>query len=159
MKMSSFSFTGSVGLLLMLAWGGAGYWAGDYNRNNAWLAKQTIAERKAKEQLQAAQARGDTLSSELLQQQDQITQLKTEKLHAISQVTTGRTCLNGATLRLLDKAPGLSVSGLPAATSSPTAADERVATDTDIALWVTEAAAQFEVCRTRLDALIGWHAP
>ena len=66
----SFPMSWSVGLVLMLAWGGTGYYAGDHNRNNAWLAKQTIAERQAKEQLQAAQARGDTLSSELLQQQN-----------------------------------------------------------------------------------------
>lgn len=33
-------------LLLVLAWGGAGYWAGDHQRNNAWLAKQAAIDRK-----------------------------------------------------------------------------------------------------------------
>lgn len=33
-------------VLLILAWGGAGYWAGDHQRNNAWLVKQAAIERK-----------------------------------------------------------------------------------------------------------------
>lgn len=145
--------------LLVLAWGGLGYWAGDHQRNNAWLAKQTLAERAAREALQAAQKRGDALTTTLLAQQLQIDQFKTEKRHAISQATTGRACLNSPTLRLLNDAPGLSVSDMPAATSGAAAASEPVATDTDIALWVADAAGAFEVCRARLDALIGWHAP
>lgn len=148
-----------VSVLLVLAWGGAGYWAGDHNRNNAWRAKQTSSERQAKERLQVAQTRGDTLSAQLLRQQEQIIQLKTERRHALTQATTGRACLNGATLRLLDQAPGLGVSGLPPTTGGTVAASEPVSTDTDIAIWAVDAGARFEVCRARLDALIGWHTP
>ena len=153
------SFSWVTTLLLVLAWSGAAYWAGDHNRDNAWLAKQGVQERKAKEALEVAQARGDALSTELLANEQQVNQLKTEKLHAISQATTGRPCLNGPTLRLLDQAPGLSVRGLPPAASGTAAASEPVSTDTDIAQWAVDAGAQFEVCRTRLDALIGWHTP
>ena len=105
-----------IALLLCLTCGALGYLAGDHNRNNAWLAQQGVAERQAKEALQAATARGDILSGQLLHQEDQIIQLKTEKLHAIARSTTGRPCLNAPTLRLLNQAPGLGVSGLPAPT-------------------------------------------
>ena len=54
----SFPMPSSITLLLALAWGCAGYYAGDYNRNNAWLAKQVVAERQERENLQAALARG-----------------------------------------------------------------------------------------------------
>ena len=148
-----------IAVVLCLACAGFGYYAGDHNRNNAWLAQQGVAERQAKEALQAATARGDTLSGQLLRQEDQIIQLKTEKLHAIALSTTGRPCLSGATLRLLNQTPGLSVQGLPPATSGVVAANEPVASDTNIAQWAADAGAQFEVCRARLNTLIEWHTP
>lgn len=107
--------------------------------------------------LAAAQTRGDALTTGLLQQQTHIDQLTTEARHAIPQVTAGKPCLGPAALRLLDSAPGLSVNGLPPATGGAAAANGRIATDTDIAGWSLDAGAQYEVCRARLDALIGWH--
>ena len=156
-------------LAMLLVCSALGYWAGDHQRNNAWLAKQAQSERQAKEALQAAQTRGDDLSRTLLKQQDQIIQLKSEKLHALQLATTGRPCLNGPSLRLLDQAPGIDLHGLPPATGSTAAAGGAVATaggdmdteyssDTQAALWIAEAGARYEVCRARLDALIGWHA-
>lgn len=163
----SFPMPSSITLVLALAWGGAGYYAGDYNRNNAWLAKQVVAERQERENLQAALARGDALSTGLLNQQDEINQLKTEKRDALTLASTGRPCLGSAALRLLNNAPGIRVKRLPAPTSSPAATSEPAAaagsddagysTDTQAALWVLDAGAQFEVCRARLNALIDWH--
>ncbi|MGQ0711622.1 MAG: hypothetical protein ACT4NV_17960 [Rhodoferax sp.] len=154
---------------LSLAWGALGFYAGDQHRNNAWLHEQASAQRAAKEALQAAQQRGDTLSRQLLAREGQIDQLKKEKAHAIALATTGRTCFSGPALRLLDQAPGLAISGLPAPASSSAAADgaagadaddsERRSTDTQVAQWAADAAGQYEVCRARLNALIEWHAP
>lgn len=157
-----------IGLVIALSCAASGYWAGDHNRNNAWLAKQAKAERQAKEALQAANARGDEFSRTLLKQQDQIIQLKSEKLHAIALATTGRPCLGGSALRLLDQAPGIDLRRLPPATGSAAAAggataadggdaDTEYSSDTQAALWIAEAGARYEVCRARLDALIGWH--
>lgn len=167
-----------VGLVVALGCSVAGYVAGDHNRNNAWLAMQANAERQAKEKLQAALVRGDDLSSKLLKQQDQIIQLKAEVSHAIENTTSGRPCFNGPTLRLLDQAPGISVRGLPPSTGSAAAVggaaatvrgDESVAesadaaapysSDTQVALWIVDVTSRFETCRTRLNALIGWHTP
>lgn len=50
----------SVGLALMLAWGGMGYYAGDNNRNNAWLAKQATQERAHRLAVEAEVLRGQT---------------------------------------------------------------------------------------------------
>lgn len=165
-------------LLVLLVCSALGYEAGDYNRNNAWLATHDNAERQAKERLLAAQMRGDDLSSKLLRQQDQIIQLKAEVFHAIKNTTTGRPCFNEPTLRLLDHAPGLSVQGLPTATgnvaaiggaTSTTGGDDPTAertaaggaysSDTQVALWIVDVTSRFETCRTRLNALIEWHTP
>lgn len=131
------------------------------------LARQTADHATEKRQqaeqalatLQAAKTHGDALSAALLQQQTQIDQLKTEKRDAIKQATTGQPCLRGPALRLLNGAPGLHVTGLPEPASGPVAAGEPIGTDTDIALWIVDAGAAFEVCRARLDALIDWHTP
>ncbi len=44
-------------LVVVLIAFGLGYWAGDYQRNNAWLAKQARADEKAKQDLEAEIAR------------------------------------------------------------------------------------------------------
>lgn len=123
---------------------------------------------RAAEKLQAANDRGDQLMNVLEVRQDQINQLAREKRDAIHKVTTGRACLGGPALRLLNSAPGLTVSGITQATGSAPAAGaaaapntdngtDIVSTDTDMAIWAVDAGAQYEVCRARLDALIDWH--
>lgn len=163
-----------IGLLVALGMGATGYWAGDHQRNNAWLAKQGVAERDARLALQAAQARGDRLSNALLSAERQIDQQRTEIQYALNKTTRGSPCLNGATLRVLKQAPGIIVSSVPqppgsaaaaggppgADTPNGTAADAAwYSTDTQIASWIAGAGAAYGVCRSRLDALIDWHAP
>lgn len=149
----------------------AGYASGDAQRNAKWLQAQAQYDRQAKADVLAAQARGDALSTGLLVQQSQIDQLKSERKNAIKVATTGRACLGADALRVLDKSPGITVSGPTQAAGSTAAAgaapaadtysgagiDAAVSTDTDIALWIIDAGAGFEVCRARLDALIDWH--
>lgn len=127
---------------------------------------------RAAEKLQEANDRGDQLVNALEARQDQVNQLAREKRDAINKVTTGRPCLGGPALRLLNSAPGLTVSGITSATGSAPAAGATAApdtnngtgsgsdifsTDTDVAVWAVDAGAQYEVCRARLDALIDWH--
>lgn len=158
-------------LLLAMAIGAGAYWAGDHNRNNAWLASQTETAREAGEALKVAQARGDRLSDALLNSEHQISQLRTEVHLALNKTTTGRPCLNGPTLRLLNQAPGLAVSRLPTTTGgtaaegatvatdpgNTTGGDTQYSTDTQVARWVADAGAAYRVCSARLDALIDWH--
>lgn len=150
--------------LLVIAWGGCGFYLGSQHSNASWLAKQEKQERTAREALQAAQAKGDALSTELLLRTRQIDQLQQESHRAITQATTGRTCLDSAALRVLKRAPGITTVSAPtsstAAAGEPVAtdADDSFATDTQVATWAIDAGAQFETCRARLDALIDWHA-
>lgn len=152
--------------LLAIAMSAVSYWAGDHNRNNAHLALHATAQIQANAALQAAQVRGDRLSTRLLTAEHQIDQQRTELHHALTQATTGRPCLGAAALRLLNQAPGISVEQLPAAPSSTVATGEPAgtaadsawsSTDTEVASWIADTAAAFEVCRTRLDTLIDWH--
>lgn len=138
---------------------------------DASLSKERLrAAERATQVLQAAQLRSDELTQTLIDQQTQIDKSKKERLDAIHQVTTGRTCLDGASLRLLNGAPGLRVSGFATAGSSaatapgtfatdPDPQSGRVSTDDDVATWALVAGARFEVCRNRLDALIDWFGP
>ncbi|MCB8748355.1 hypothetical protein LHU53_15750 [Rhodoferax sp. U2-2l] len=159
--------------LLLLVWASCSFYAGDRYRNAAWLKKQSVQQDAAIKQLQAEQARGDALTTGLLTQQAQIDQLTQEAHRAISTHTTGRTCLDSAALRVLKRAPGITL--VPAPTSGTAAAygpatgvaddssaaitADVFATDTQVADWGIDAGAQYEVCRTRLDKLIDWHAP
>lgn len=117
--------------------------------------KFRVAERAA-QVLQAASDRGDALSAKLAQSQTQIDQLTRSRRNEIAKVTTGRACLDGPALRLLDGAPGLRVGGLAKTASGTAAADGAAASDTDITGWALDAGAQYETCRNRLDALIDW---
>lgn len=49
-------------VLLVLAWGAAGYTLGDRHRNNAWLAKELLATQQSKAALEAEVARGEKAS-------------------------------------------------------------------------------------------------
>lgn len=129
--------------------------------------QQLRASEEAITRLQIANARGDELTLTLLKREDQINKLSREKHDAIAKATTGRPCLGGPALRLLNSAAGLNVAGMPSAHSGPVAtgaaaaahSDDQglIATDADITGWSIDAGAQYEVCRGRLDALIEWH--
>jgi hypothetical protein len=141
--------------MLALAWGAGGVFLGYQWAQAQHLQEQARVERAAREQLQAANARGDALTRGLVAQLAQVDFLKQETHRALSQATSGRACFDSGALRVLDAAPGIDF--VPAPASGAVAADAAVATDTDIASWVVDAAAQYETCRARLDALIGWH--
>ncbi|MDD5028508.1 MAG: hypothetical protein PHH58_03245 [Rhodoferax sp.] len=157
-------------LIALLAAGS--YWAGDHNRNNAWLAKQAAQQQAATQQLQAQQDRGDALTGALISAESHIDQLTKDAHRDIKTTTTGRACLGSAAIRVLSTAAGVSTQLAP--TGSPAAADgaiastadnagstapgDEFATDTQIGDWASDAAAQYETCRTRLDKLIDWYS-
>lgn len=66
----------AFGLVLALAAAlcGAGYLAGDHNRNNAWLAKQATQERLAREALQAEVTRGQEAATQSIKSQQALQQ-------------------------------------------------------------------------------------
>lgn len=134
------------------------------------------AERAAAD-LQAAQARGDVLTEELMAATRAAELLRGELHEQIDLATQGRACLDAAALRVLDRAPGIAARTVPAAPRRAAAAggakpasdppqpggdaepapDERSASDTDLARWALSAGARYDECARRLDALIDWH--
>jgi len=143
----------------LCAW--LGYQVGqrDVDALRAQYAREVAtAAEHASRQLLAAAERGDLLTLELAAARLTADYLSQELHHDIPRVTDGRACLREPALRLLDRAPGLSVR-VPAPTGGAAAADAgRVATDTGLAGWAVDAGGQYAECARRLDALIRWHA-
>lgn len=109
------------------------------------------------EALQVAKKNGDDLYLVLTKKTQEIEVLKKEKRNALNEVTHNRACLDEPALRVLNNATEINVSDLPEAPNRTSAANGAIATDTDIAIWITEAGAQYGQCRARLSALIAWH--
>ena len=117
----------------------------------------TAAEHASRKLLDAVE-RGDLLTLELAAARLAAESHSQELHHDIPRVTDGRACLREPALRLLDRAPGLSVR-VPTPAGGAAAADAgRVATDADVSHWAIDAGAQYAECARRLDALIRWHA-
>jgi len=82
--------------------------------------------------------------------------------HALATATTGRACLSADARRVLHRAPAFAAVPAPAAgpaAAGPAAAadpGERASTDADIAGWALDAAALYEQCRARIDAIRQW---
>jgi hypothetical protein len=72
--------------------------------------------------LQAAKARGDVLALRLATAETNLVTLTREKTDALRLATTGRTCLRGAALRVLDGAPGIRLAVVPPAAFDSAAA-------------------------------------
>lgn len=77
----------AVRLLLVMALLAGAYWAGDHNRNNAWLAKQASVEREAHAKYEAEVQRGDkAVSGFVVEHQAMQSKLQnlTEKFNGLS---------------------------------------------------------------------------
>lgn len=159
-------------MVLCLAWGCLGFavgkWHGDTRvaavETRVAKAAQAGAEQalaKAREErdrshaaVAAAQARAETAETLARSYRD-----------AIEHLTDGRDCLGPDARRVLQQHPAF---GLPATAggaagataAAAAAAGERYSTDRDIGGWVADAAAYYERCRARVDAMREWaHAP
>lgn len=108
--------------------------------------------------LKAATQRGDDLEYRLSNVLAQANKTTKERDDALRNSTAGRFCLDFGTVRLLNSA-GSGAGALPQATGGADAADGAAASDTDVALWINSAIAQYEVCRARLGALVDFYLP
>lgn len=116
------------------------------------------SERDARERLQAKQAQSDALTARLQETESALKTQSQEDKNAINRVTTGRACLNAATVRVLNGTSKTGTTGirLPDTGASAPAEDGPAASDTDVATWAEYAREQYETCRGRLSALIDW---
>lgn len=150
---------GLIALALLCGW--LGYQLGQ--RDLAVLraqhaSEQLAAANEAATRLADAQHHADVLTINLARARAESDRLALELKNEIPSVTDGRACLREPALRVLDRAPGLSVH-MPESARSAAAADaDRVATDTQLGSWAIESGAQYAECSRRLRALIDWHA-
>jgi hypothetical protein len=104
-----------------------------------------------------AEALGESLAQKRLEIEAQNQKLSKERDHALRKVTTGRACLDGAALRLLNDTGALGGGHVPASPGGAAGPAAGLATDTDVALWTSHARDQHDLCRGRLDALRAWY--
>lgn len=125
-------------------------------RDQALTQERTQAD--ALQRVLNANERADFLTSRLQRQGAQLDQLTKDKTDAIRRLTTGRACLSADAVRVLNSTtPGAADVPTPAAGAAATGAD--VASDSDVAAWISTAQQQHEQCRQRLDALIDFNSP
>jgi hypothetical protein len=128
----------------------------------AGIAKREAeAAEDAKKRLQAAQKAAD----ETIAARDaRIAELDatTRRLrHDLQTATTGRPCLSADARGLLQQSPAFGIklpttTGGAASAAPAVAADPGDSTDADVAGWILDAAALYEQCRARIDALRDW---
>ena len=107
--------------------------------------------------LSDAQVRSDALTVRLADKQEQIFNLQRAAHASINQTTSNRPCLRADTVRVLNRTDGTTGTDVPQTSGSAVAAGGAFATDADVGHWAVDARAQYEQCRSRLDALIDWH--
>lgn len=109
------------------------------------------------ETLKLAKRHGDALTLQLQVTESTLTKKQKELHDAIRTQTTGRACLSGSVVSLLNNSGSTDGSAhLPASTSGDAPADGAAASDTDVADWAANARTQYDICRARLNALIDW---
>lgn len=123
-------------------------------------SEQLAKEREiALKRLLAAEAHADQLQAALGDTEQRLSDKQKEIQREITRTTTGRVCLDGRTVGLLNSGAADGTATMPAPASKPAAEDAAVATDTDVATWANQAIEQYNACRARLGTLIDWFLP
>jgi hypothetical protein len=111
----------------------------------------------ASRQIEAAHRAAESATVEAMRRADVAETLARRYRGEIDRLAVGRPCLSADLRRLLQQSPAF----LPATSGGPVAATPAVArytgdsTDADVARWIVDASAMYEVCRGRIDALRG----
>jgi hypothetical protein len=108
-------------------------------------------------QIEAAYDAAERATVEAMRRADVAETLARRYRGEIDRLATGRPCLSSELRGLLHSAPAFQPSasgGTPGATPA-VATYTGDSTDADVARWVVDAAAMYEVCRGRIDALRG----
>lgn len=146
---------GAIAMLIFAAGWAVEGWRKDAEIDRlhaAYSEERARAAADAAAELKAAVTRGNELAARTAAAEATRDTALEETRNALRKVTTGKPCLSGAAVRLLNDAAGFKTD-LPAATGQPAGADAPVATDTDVALWAAHARRSYDTCRGRIDAV------
>lgn len=114
-------------------------------------AEISRARQEAISQYQALQQRSQKVAARVAAEEEANNSKTEEKAREIVRVTTGRPCLGGAVVRVLNQPIGLDTKAATA--SAPGSTDAAFASDTDVALWIGQCQRAYDTCRGRIDAI------
>lgn len=138
-----------------------GYFTGrDHGRaacETRWQQRELDLAALWRAEVERKQAVADDLSRRLAATETRTRTIYQEVVREIPAATLGRPCLGPDALGLLDRLPGLAPAGLPESAGEPADSAGSIATDTQIAGWISDAWEQHERERARCNALIEWH--
>lgn len=130
---------------------------------SALASVQASAERARAEAIARARSADAAAITDLQQRLARATATTEDLRRDLAATTSGRACLSADARRVLHRAPAFAApvpapAAGPAAAGPAAAADpgERASTDADIAGWALDAAALYEQCRARIDAIRRW---
>lgn len=149
---------------------GAGWVANGWRKDaeisrlkTAWSDQSRRAAEKNTAELADAITRGDDLTTQLNAWQLTLTTFAEEKNREIDRLSTGRRCLDGALVRVLNTGPGQQLRGdvstatggavRPDGSAGADTDDRWYSTDRDIAVWINRCQSGYDTCRARLDKL------
>ena len=147
----------TIGLVVAFTAGvyAMGYTKGNKHATDACSAEKLAAVQKYQAEYQKAVDRANALAQKLATRESKIIYRTKEVIKNVPKVTTGKSCLNSAAVRMLNYRDNSAVPetpGKPAPESTPDAP----VTDTDTAYWIADAISQYEIAASRLNALIDY---
>ena len=129
--------------------------------SEAKVLKAEIAADDSKDQLRDAKAaladatatieKNNQVLAVVAKQEAAIAQLTKEKNNALRQLTTGRRCLDGAAVRVLN------ATAVPDPVAESVQPDAAFATDTDVGEWIVGAQQSYDTCRARIDGIAAFY--
>ncbi len=110
----------------------------------------------AADEIAAAVKRGNELAARVTAAESTRDVALQETKDALRRVTTGRPCLSGPAVRLLNESAGLKPS-VPATPGQPAVTDAAFASDSDVGEWIAGAIRHYDTCRGRLAAVADFY--
>ena len=162
--MISFAAKAEMKIALLIAFGAAcfaGGWLAEGWRMGARIAgveeSQAKRDQAAAEtnlgEVVAGQKRGEILVARVAHEENHRDQINQEKSRVIQPLVTGRPCLAGTVVRLLNLPDGIKPGFVSQAAGESVPADAGAATDSDVAAWIGQCSRGYETCRGRLKAI------
>jgi hypothetical protein len=123
--------------------------------------RESAASEESRRRIEAAQKAADAAIAARDARLEELDAVNRRLHHDLQTATTGRPCLSADARGMLQQSPAFGLQ-LPTATGSAAsaapaaAADPGDSTDADVAAWIIDAAALYEQCRARIDAIRQW---
>lgn len=116
-------------------------------------AREVETKMAAAEALRKASTLNDALVAQVVRAERQMLEAERSANDEIRKLTTGRKCLDGRVVRVLNGSGG----GVSAPGGKPVSAHESASSDTDVAVWISGCKRGYDTCRGRLEAIAAFY--